>query len=701
MLAAGLAWSSAASAHAACSITDGPSLQTAVTSAAEGGGTVTLCQDISYSNPDGPGLVIPTAGTVTLELGGHTLDLTGDAGKAGILTTDATLTVNGPGTLRATGGGTRIGDTLVYVASGAGIGGNGSGGNPGGTVTINGGTVIAKGGDDIGNGRGLGAGIGGGGGSNGGVGGSVTINGGTVTATGGDNATHFRGSGAGIGGGGGNVSGIGGAVGTVTINGGTVTATGGSGAAGIGGGRGYTNTSGGAGGTVTIASGAVVSATGGPLANAAIGSNGGVLDGTVSNSGTLTLTGNQTNYGTLTNSETGVIKVNTWMAGPGVVTNDGTIRLTGGTVAYDQATIENNAYLIGYEGGGDGTVSQVLAPSFAAAGVALPAPPAGSGWYTEDTCEAREVTVDTRLSTWFGPQTVEPDTSVDPAGNLQPNVTLHAKQQATVVFDANGGTGSWEPTTVAAGCSWGRRTTPGVEPRPGYSWVGWSTTRDGSSGEYDFTTPITEDLTLYVMWVADHHTLTFDPRNGGATFAQQVAHGKPATAPTVPTRAGWVFGGWYSAAVGGAAWDFDAAITKDRTLYAQWTRVTVDRSSVVAGGRVTVTGEGYAPGERVRATLHSGPPYDLGTHTADRSGRVSFQATVPADFQAGDHTVTLVGQTSRRTASAALAVTAPAPPPLADTGSSAGPYLPLAGLALVLAGAVTVGIARHRGTAGP
>ena len=134
--------------------------------------------------------------------------------------TSGKLTIEGTGTLEATGGNI-----------GAGIGGGEEGTGSG--ITISGGTVTATGGDE-------GAGIGGGWS---GTGSGITISGGTVTATGGIN-------GAGIGGGF-NRAGSG-----ITISGGTVTATGGDESAGIGGGWSGTGSG------ITI-SGGTVTATGG------------------------------------------------------------------------------------------------------------------------------------------------------------------------------------------------------------------------------------------------------------------------------------------------------------------------------------------------------------------------------------------------------------------------------------------------------
>ena len=117
---------------------------------------------------------------------------------------DGQLTIDGSGSLEATGG-----------ESGAGIGGAFH--KPGNNITINGGKIIAQ----STTGYGWGAGIGGG---NEGDGNNITINGGDVTAIGGSEA-------AGIGGG------IHASAENITINGGTVTAKAGGGAAAIGGGH--------------------------------------------------------------------------------------------------------------------------------------------------------------------------------------------------------------------------------------------------------------------------------------------------------------------------------------------------------------------------------------------------------------------------------------------------------------------------------
>ena len=168
------------------------------------------------------GAAVSVSGDVDLYIEGSSVLQSGE-NCAGIQKEDdGQLTIDGSGSLEATGG-----------QSGAGIGGafHKSGNN----ITINGGKIIAQ----STTGYGWGAGIGGG---NEGNGNNITINGGDVTAIGGSEA-------AGIGGG------IHASAENITINGGTVTAKAGGGAAAIGGG--HANPHGGKGTNINLVGGDV------------------------------------------------------------------------------------------------------------------------------------------------------------------------------------------------------------------------------------------------------------------------------------------------------------------------------------------------------------------------------------------------------------------------------------------------------------
>ena len=68
--------------------------------------------------------------------------------------------------------------------------------------------------------------------------------------------------------------------------------------------------------------------------------------------------------------------------------------------------------------------------------------------------------------------------------------------------------------------------------------------------------------------------------DAGAYTAETVKAGETVSKPASPTRSGYTFNGWFTAAEGGAAYDFTQPVNADVTLYAQWTK----KSSSSSGG---------------------------------------------------------------------------------------------------------------------
>ena len=65
-------------------------------------------------------------------------------------------------------------------------------------------------------------------------------------------------------------------------------------------------------------------------------------------------------------------------------------------------------------------------------------------------------------------------------------------------------------------------------------------------------------------------TVHFNSNGGSAVPSQTVAGGSTASRPADPTREGFWFNGWYADNTLETAYDFDAAVTEDITLYAGW-----------------------------------------------------------------------------------------------------------------------------------
>lgn len=101
---------------------------------------------------------------------------------------------------------------------------------------------------------------------------------------------------------------------------------------------------------------------------------------------------------------------------------------------------------------------------------------------------------------------------------------------------------------------------------------GWYT-EDAFTNPYDFAnTPVNANITLYAKWVK--FKVTFNS-NGGSDVADASVDddGKVAT-PDAPTKLGYTFVGWYEDDVTFATeFDFDSALTGDKTVYAKWNKI--------------------------------------------------------------------------------------------------------------------------------
>lgn len=153
----------------------------------------------------------------------------------------------------------------------------------------------------------------------------------------------------------------------------------------------------------------------------------------------------------------------------------------------------------------------------------------------------------------------------------------------TVSFDAAGGSGV-KAQTVRRG---GTASRPADPTKAGFLFDGWYK----GDAKYDFSTPVTADLTLSAHWRADPSakvfTVSFDPGNGQMVSGRSVRAGQAISEPKAPVRSGYTFDGWYTAKSGGSKYDFSTPVTADLNLYAHWTAVVPKTFTVsfdAAGG---------------------------------------------------------------------------------------------------------------------
>ncbi len=146
-------------------------------------------------------------------------------------------------------------------------------------------------------------------------------------------------------------------------------------------------------------------------------------------------------------------------------------------------------------------------------------------------------------------------------------ITLYAKWEAityTVTFETNGG--SSVNAQVINENDVASEPTPTMDHN---TFEGWYID-DELTTAYDFTTPITADVTLYAAWSEKVYTLTYETGAGSNVASVSGVFGTAITEPDSPTQTGYTFGGWFVEDTYETAFDFDETLAADVTLYAKW-----------------------------------------------------------------------------------------------------------------------------------
>jgi len=138
----------------------------------------------------------------------------------------------------------------------------------------------------------------------------------------------------------------------------------------------------------------------------------------------------------------------------------------------------------------------------------------------------------------------------------------------TVSFNSQGGGSVSSLEGVRQGSKIGEPSAP---TRNGYAFDGWF--KDSScvaAWDFDVET-INSNITLYAKWVVAY-TVEFDSQGGSNIAALEgIRQGSKITAPTAPTRTGYVFQGWYKDSDYTTEWDFSVDTVETTVkLVAKW-----------------------------------------------------------------------------------------------------------------------------------
>ncbi len=179
--------------------------------------------------------------------------------------------------------------------------------------------------------------------------------------------------------------------------------------------------------------------------------------------------------------------------------------------------------------------------------------------------------------------------------------TWTANATDTVTFNSEGGS----TVSSESGLQGTTVTLPSAPSRAGYVFAGWFAAPSGGSA---LTSPytLTSSVTLYAQWTANAtDTVTFNSEGGSTVSSESGLQGTTVTLPSAPSRAGYVFAGWFAAPSGGSALTSPYTLTSSVTLYAQWTANATDTVTFNSEGGSTVSSESGLQGTTV--TLPSAP----------------------------------------------------------------------------------------------
>jgi uncharacterized repeat protein (TIGR02543 family) len=226
--------------------------------------------------------------------------------------------------------------------------------------------------------------------------------------------------------------------------------------------------------------------------------------------------------------------------------------MTSNTTYYAQWQIQTRTFTFNANGGNTPSPATITKDYGSTVGTLPTVTRAGyllTGWFTA-TSGGTQLTTGTTMTT---------------------NTTYYAQwtpDSRTFTFNGNGG-GTPNPVSITKPYNTAVGTLPTVS-RTGYTLTGWFTATSGGT-QLQTTTLITENRTYYAQWSINSYTVTFNANGGsGGTTKSVVYNTAVGTLPT-PSRTGYTFNGWYTAASGGTAVSTSTVITGNVTYYAQWT----------------------------------------------------------------------------------------------------------------------------------
>lgn len=168
---------------------------------------------------------------------------------------------------------------------------------------------------------------------------------------------------------------------------------------------------------------------------------------------------------------------------------------------------------------------------------------------------------------WYnGDEKFDFDADTTKAPNVLNLVAKWDINQYTVKFVSD--YGSFADQTIEHGKPIGT-AKPTIPPVEGFTFDGWYAD-DAYKTEFDFSTPITSNTTVYAKWTAKDYEVSFITEHGKTPTSQNVKYNGTANDPGKLSEDGYTFIGWYTDDTYDTEFDFTQPITGDTKVYAKW-----------------------------------------------------------------------------------------------------------------------------------
>jgi uncharacterized repeat protein (TIGR02543 family) len=194
------------------------------------------------------------------------------------------------------------------------------------------------------------------------------------------------------------------------------------------------------------------------------------------------------------------------------------------------------------------------------------------------------------------------------------SITLYARWVAinwTVTWDPQAGSVSPTSNTGIQGST----VTAPTPTKTNNTFLYWRDSTSSLSYLYQLNAgaswTLTSNITFYAWWSLNQYTVTYNANGGSVSPASALVNAGSSTTLPTPTRSGYTFNGWYTAASGGTSVGSGGASytpTASITIYAQWTVVVVNYT-------MTWRANGGSSGDQTTGPFASGT-----AHTAPSPG---------------------------------------------------------------------------------